>query len=90
LQYLKCNKFGDVFNKNLIFENLSQINLFKAFSPLKLYKLIDLIHIENYKNGEKIIKEGIHGDKFYIVKSGQVEIFQRNIYLRTLNSMVLL
>ena len=87
LQYLKCNKFGDVFNKNLIFENLSQINLFKAFSPLKLYKLIDLIHIENYKNGEKIIKEGIHGDKFYIVKSGQVEIFQRNIYLRTLNSM---
>ena len=87
LKYLKCNKFDDVFNKNLIFKNLSQINLFKAFSPLKLYKLIDLIHIENYKDGEKIIKEGIHGDKFYIVKSGQVEIFQRNIYLRTLNSM---
>ena len=87
MKYLKCNKFDDVFNKNLIFKNLSQINLFKAFSPLKLYKLIDLIHIENYKDGEKIIKEGIHGDKFYIVKSGQVEIFQRNIYLRTLNSM---
>ena len=50
-------------------------------------KLIDLIHIDNYKDGEKIIKEGTHGDKFYIVKSGQVEIFQRNIYLRTLNSM---
>ena len=87
LKYLKCNKFDEVFNKNLIFENLSQINLFKAFSPLKLYKLIDLIHIDNYKDGEKIIKEGTHGDKFYIVKSGQVEIFQRNIYLRTLNSM---
>ena len=87
LIYLKCTKFDEVFNKNLIFENLSQIILFKAFSPLKLYKLIDLIHIENYKDGEKIITEGINGDKFYIVKTGQVEVFQRNIYLRTLNSM---
>ena len=87
LNYLKCTKFDDVFNKNLIFENLSQINLFKAFSSLKLYKLIDLIHIEKYKNGEKIIQEGFKGDKFYIVKTGQVEVFQRNVYLRTLNKM---
>ena len=87
LNYLKCAKFDEVFNKNLIFENLSQINLFKAFSSLKLYKLIDLIHIEKYKNGEKIIQEGFKGDKFYIVKTGQVEVFQRNVYLRTLNKM---
>ena len=87
LFHLKSTKFDDIFNKNLIFQNLRQIILFKAFSPLKLYKLIDLIHIENYKNGEKIITEGIKGDKFYIVKTGQVEVFQRNIYLRTLNSM---
>ena len=87
LLYFKCTTFDEVFNKNLIFANLSQINLFKAFSPSKLYKLIDLIHIEKYENGEKIITEGINGDKFYIVKTGQVEVFQRNIYLRTLNSM---
>ena len=87
LSYLKCLSFNDVFNKNLIFKNLSQITLFKAFSTLKLYKLIDLIHIENYKNGEKIIKEGTKGDKFYIVKTGQVEVFKKNIYLRTLNPM---
>ena len=87
LKYFKCSKFDEVFNKNLIFENLSQVNLFKAFSPLKLYKLIDLIQLEDYKNGDKIITEGMFGDKFYIVKTGQVEVFQRNIYLRTLNSM---
>ena len=87
LSYLKCLKFGEVFNKNLIFQNLSQINLFKAFSSPKLHKLIDLIYIEKYNNGEKIITEGIEGDKFYIVKTGQVEVFQKNIYLRTLNSM---
>ena len=87
LKYLQCKSFQDVLNKNIIFKNLSKIILFKSFSHLKLYKLIDLINIEKYKNGEKIIKEGTKGDKFYIVKSGQVEVYQRSIYLRTLNSM---
>ena len=87
LKYFNCVNFDELFNKNIIFDNLSQIILFKSFSPLKLYKLINLIYIEKYKNGQKIIKEGINGDKFYIVKKGQVEVFQRNIYLRTLNSM---
>ena len=87
LKYLECKSFEDVLNKNIIFENLSKIVLFKSFSQLKLYKLINLIHLEKYKNGEKIIKEGSKGEKFYIVKSGQVEVYQKNIYLRTLNSM---
>ena len=87
LKYLRCKSFEDVLNKNIIFENLSKIILFKSFSQLKLYKLIDLINIEKYKAGEKIIKEGTKGEKFYIVKSGQVEVYQRSIYLRTLNSM---
>ena len=87
LKYLKCNTFDEVLNKNLIFENLSKIILFKSFSQLKLYKLIDLINIEKYKDGEEIIKEGQIGEKFYIVKTGQVEVFRKNVYLRTLNSM---
>ena len=87
LKYLQCKSFEEVFNKNIIFENLSKIVLFKSFSQLKLYKLINFIHTEKYKDGEKIIKEGTIGEKFYIVKSGQVEVYQKSIYLRTLNQM---
>ena len=87
LKYLRCKSFEDVLNKNIIFENLSKIVLFKSFSQLKLFKLIDMIQSEKYQKGEKIIIEGTKGEKFYIVKSGQVEVFQKNIYLRTLNSM---
>ena len=87
LHFLKCQSFEDVLNKNIILENLSKIVLFKTFSQLKLCKLMDLIQIENYKAGDKIIKEGTQGEKFYIVKTGQVEIYQKNIYLRTLNQM---
>ena len=87
LNHLHCKSFEEVLNKNLIFENLSKIVLFKSFSSLKLYKFIDLIQIKKYNNGENIIKEGQKGEKFYIVKKGQVEVFQKNKYLRTLNSM---
>ena len=87
LKFLQCKSFHDILNKSLIFEHLSKIVLFKSFSQLKLDKLINLIHIEQYKNGEKIIKEGQKSEKFYIVKNGQVEVFQKTIYLRTLNSM---
>ena len=87
LKHLQSSSFEDVLNKTIIFENLSKIILFKSFSQLKLYNLIDLIHIEKYKKGEKIIKEGTKGEKFYIVKIGQVEVYQKNIYLRTLNPM---
>ena len=48
---------------------------------------MDLINIEKYEKNSKIIEEGTIGEKFYIVKSGQVEVYQKNLYLRTLNSM---
>ena len=87
LNYFKCKNFEEVLNKNIILKNLSKIILFKSFSQLKLYKLLDLIHIETYERDSVIIKEGTIGEKFYIVKNGQVEVFQKNLYLRTLNSM---
>ena len=87
LNYLKYNNFMEVLNKSTIFQNLSKIVLFKSFSQLKLYKLLELINVEKYKKGTKIITEGKIGDKFYIVKKGQVEVYQRTIYLRTLNPM---
>ena len=87
LNYLKYNNFTEVLNKNTIFESLSKIVLFRSFSELKLIKLMELINVEKYKKGTKIIIEGEIGDKFYIVKKGQVEVYQRTIYIRTLNPM---
>jgi cGMP-dependent protein kinase len=87
LDYLKCKNFEEVLNRNTIVENLSKIILFKSFSQRKLFKLLDLINIEKYEKNSKIIEEGTIGEKFYIVKSGQVEVYQKNLYLRTLNSM---
>ena len=46
LNYLSCINFEEVLKKNIIMENLSKIVLFKSFSQLKLYKLLELINIE--------------------------------------------
>ena len=87
LNYLSCINFEEVLKKNIIMENLSKIVLFKSFSQLKLYKLLELINIEEYKKDEAIIKEGTIGEKFYIIKSGQVEVYRKNEYIRTLGPM---
>ena len=53
--------------------------------PRKKIEIItQKIGIETYKNGDTIITEGETGDKFYIVKSGKVDISVKGKYIRTL------
>ena len=85
LNFLNCKNFGEIVDKVGICDNLSQVALFKSLSKSKLTMLINLINIEKYKDKDIIIKEGTIGNKFYIVKSGNVEIFCNEKYLRTLN-----
>ena len=85
LNFLNCRNFTEIFDKVGICNNLSQINLFKSLSKEKLTKLVEFIQIEKYKNKDIIIREGTIGNKFYIVKSGNVEIYSKDKYLRTLN-----
>ena len=85
LNYLKCKNFSEIFDKVGICSNLSHISLFESLSKEKLSRLVDFIEVEKYKNKDIIIREGTIGNKFYIVKSGNVEIFSKDKYLRTLN-----
>ncbi len=71
----------DTFEK--VLPRLVQIQLFSDFSvenenDRRILKLVyDNLSIENFKTGETIIKEGEHGDSFYILYTGEVQI-QRN------------
>ena len=85
LQSLNCKNFQEIVDKIGIIENFHKIPLFKSLSNERLTSIINLIHIEKYNEGEKIIKEGSFGANFYIVKEGEVVISVNNVYLRTLN-----
>jgi cGMP-dependent protein kinase len=79
--------FKEVFNKSKVLESLDRVPLFKFFTQKKKEMLSNLIKIETFENGKKIIVQGETDYKFYIVKSGRVDIFINSHYTRTLNEL---
>ena len=75
----------EILNKSDIIDTLSKVSVFKNLSKTKMEILTSKIRVENFSDGQKIITEGETGDKFYIVKSGKVDITVNNKYIRTLN-----
>ena len=63
----------------ILSEYLSErFEFFKKFKnePIKLEKLVSVLHLETFKPNEKIIKFGEEGDKFYILLQGKVNIYK--------------
>ena len=59
--------------------------LFKYLSDFKLFQLASSIHIEKYKPGSIILKDGPNSDKFFIIKTGSVQITISKVVLKTLD-----
>ena len=55
---------------------LKQVGIFKSFPERKLAKLVDALETVRFRQGEFIIKQNSHGDTFYIVSEGQVDVTQ--------------
>ena len=65
--------------KNNIPKFLRGLKVFQHFSDYELKVFSEFIHQRNYSTDEIILKEGETGFGFYLILSGQVEIFtQRN------------
>lgn len=77
--------FHELTERSNLIESLSKVPLFKDFPMTKIKSISEHITIEQFKNTQKIIQEGEEGSKFYIVKSGKVDIYIKNQYLRSLN-----
>ena len=58
--------------------------LFKNISDYKLYRLVESMHCESYVSGKVILKDGPNSDKFYLIKSGQVQIQISKVVVKTL------
>ena len=53
---------------------LKPLPIFKYLSLIKLFHLSNFLHYIQFSNEEIIIKDGPRSDKFYIIKSGTVDI----------------
>ena len=77
--------FKELMAQTEIIKSLSKISIFKNLSNNKLEYLVQVISEEKFEDGENIVTQGENGDKFYIIKSGKVDILINNKYIRTLN-----
>ena len=75
----------DIMKKSIAMESLDKIPIFKNFSAKKIEILSSITIKEKFDNGKRIISQGETDSKFYIVKTGKVDIFIDNNYIRTLN-----
>ena len=65
-------------------DNLRKISLFKESSSHKLVNIVLLMKIKNFIENDIIFKEGEIGDKFYMIISGRVKVYEKNKYMREL------
>ena len=77
--------FKELMAQTELIKSLSKISILKNLPTNKLEYLVQVISEEKFEDGDNIVTEGENGDKFYIIKSGKVDIFINNKYIRTLN-----
>ena len=77
--------FKELMAQTDIMKSLNKISIFRNLSSNKLDYIVNAISEEKFNDGDDIFIQGEEGDKFYIIKSGKVEIIINNKYIRTLN-----
>jgi len=78
--------FNDLIRKSIAMDLLVRIPIFKNLSSSKLEILCKITNIESFNNGHRIITQGETDYKLFIIKSGIIDVFINDNYVRTLNN----
>ncbi|CAN6665367.1 cAMP-dependent protein kinase regulatory subunit [Trichomonascus vanleenenianus] len=57
---------------------LREVPILKVLSHYELSKLADALNTENYKAGDVIVREGEHGEQFYIIEEGEAIVSKQD------------
>lgn len=68
------------FQRRRMYEGfLEEVPLLSSLTPYERSKIADALETKKYPAGTTIIKEGDVGESFYILESGEAEVFKRGI-----------
>ncbi len=65
---------------------IKSIKFFKNLTPLQTFLLSNYLHLNQYKYGSLILENGPISDKYFLIKSGTVQIKMGEVILETLES----
>jgi cGMP-dependent protein kinase len=65
---------------------IKSIKFFKNLTPLQIFLLSNYLHLSQYKYGALILENGPISDKFFLIKSGTVQIKMGDVILETLEA----
>mmetsp|Transcript_25347 Transcript_25347/g.40002 ORF Transcript_25347/g.40002 Transcript_25347/m.40002 type:complete len:632 (-) Transcript_25347:623-2518(-) len=64
----------DLLTRNMQYRILQSVPLLSHLTAPQLDKCVDAMRVEIFQDGEKIVRQGEEGDKFYIINSGEVRV----------------
>ncbi|KAI9853958.1 MAG: hypothetical protein M1824_000788 [Vezdaea acicularis] len=68
------------FQRRRMYESfLEEVNLLSTLTPYERSKIADALDTQKYPPGSHIIKEGDPGDAFFIIESGEADVFKRGV-----------
>jgi len=73
--------------KNLVYNSLLKVTILSSLSKSKLEMLSHSVVLEHFHDKKEIITQGEQGSKFYIIKSGKIDIVINKQIVRTLNEL---
>jgi cGMP-dependent protein kinase len=74
-----------VYSQNKVFGVLKKIPLLNSLPDNEISKIVQSLRVKHFQPKEFIVTQGSEGIEFFIIKSGSVEIFKDNVYLRTIH-----
>ena len=79
-------ELNSLLNKSDIISQLKKVKIFRSLNNSKLEKIEKRLKVEYFEDQDIIIKQkDKEGNKFYMIKSGKVDIIANNVFIRSLN-----
>lgn len=74
LEYFWANTFFSVKDEKNLPYFLNKIDIFKDFTELEIFDLVQYMHIRHFSVGEEVVSENDSSMGFYLIISGEIEI----------------
>eukprot|EP00357_Protocruzia_adherens_P001123 CAMPEP_0115008308 /NCGR_PEP_ID=MMETSP0216-20121206/21827_1 /TAXON_ID=223996 /ORGANISM="Protocruzia adherens, Strain Boccale" /LENGTH=931 /DNA_ID=CAMNT_0002375675 /DNA_START=42 /DNA_END=2837 /DNA_ORIENTATION=- len=86
MEFEEClgGRLISILKRNEALNILKNVYILSHLSKEKMVQLVNVLEIRKYKDGEEIITQNTHGNSFYIIEKGKVDVYKDGKKVRTI------